>query len=155
MGQSRGKEKKAHHEPVGAGGVAWSNPIQVSGLGRSGELTSLEVRGNLVDATTGTMTLMLFEAPIPEPGAFLSSRVVDVLKLNPANIADGDQALRVSGITVAPDSPDDVASSDSVNIRDLTKGTALYAIERRDRALFLAILGVSGRVHTYFRAEGG
>jgi hypothetical protein len=47
-------------EPDGLG-VGWSNPILVDQMGRSGEVVSLEVRGDPADATTGVATLMLFE----------------------------------------------------------------------------------------------
>lgn len=152
MSQSKGKPVKAHVEPIGVG-VGWSNPIQVSGLGRSGEITNLEVRGDVGDATAGVMTLMLFEAPIPkDPADYASGRVVLATALDPATIADGDQALRITGLVIAADA---VISSDIINVRDITKSTTFYAVERPDRALFLAISGVTGRVHTYLRGEGG
>jgi hypothetical protein len=87
---------KATLEPDGLG-VGWSNPILVDQMGRSGEVVSLEVRGDPADATTGTATLMLFEAPIPKnPADYIDAPgIVDVAKLDPATIPDGDQALRI------------------------------------------------------------
>jgi len=125
-------------EGVGAG---WSEALRVSGLGRSGEVVTLAVRGDLGDATAGTMTLVLFEAPLNSAGTLP----------DPAAIADENIALRIAGLTVAASA---TVASDSVNVRDLTKWAALYAVTRADQGLFLAIQGVTGKVHVTLRAQG-
>jgi hypothetical protein len=146
------KTFKATLEPDGLG-VGWSNPILVDQMGRSGEVVSLEVRGDPTDATTGTATLMLFEAPIPKnPADYIDAPgIVDVAKLDPATIPDGDQALRIVGLTIAPSA---TVSSDKVNVRDQTTGAAVYAVSVPSNALFLAISGVTGKVNVVIRAQG-
>ncbi len=146
------KTFKATLEPVGLG-VGWSNPILVDQMGRSGEIVSLEVRGDPTDATTGTATIMLFEAPSPKnPADFIEAPgIVDVAALDPTTIADGDQALRISGLTVAPSA---TASSDKVNVRDTTANAALYSVSVPSNALYFAISGVAGKVIVVIRAQG-
>lgn len=150
MSQSRQRTFKAHLEPIGVG-AGWSDPLQVSGLGRSGEVTNLELRGGFDDGTTGTAEVVLFEAPIPTgPEGFSSNRVVKATVLDPAAIADGDKAMYVTALAVAPSL---TVSSATVNLRDITKSTTLYAATRPDWGLFLSVRGVTGKVHVYLRGE--
>jgi hypothetical protein len=96
---------------------------------------------------------MLFEAPIPKnPADYIDAPgIVDVAKLDPATIPDGDQALRIVGLTIAPSA---TVSSDKVNVRDQTTGAAVYAVSVPSNALFLAISGVTGKVNVVIRAQG-
>lgn len=141
------KSLKAKVVPEVTASTDWSAAVEVTGLGRSGLLKTLAVRGDATDGTAGPgATIILFEVPDPYPSQ---------TPPDPASIADDDIALRVTGVAVTPHA----TTAAQVNIADITGDTAAYATTGRRNKLYAAIqdpvgFGTGGKVHLTFRAQG-
>lgn len=155
-GYSGGKSKVTIASPDGLG-AGWSDPVRVDGIGRSGELYELTVRGDVTDATAGTADVMLFAAADPTAGTQHSSSVqasVPVADLDPDAINDEYIFVEITGLTVAASA---TTKSDSVNFLDpaVNNGPALYAIpNNKGMAIWCAVKGVTGVVHVGLKARG-
>lgn len=132
-------------------GAGWGNPVRLNGYGRSGEFVTLTVRGDVADNTNGTAEVKVFTAIPPNHGSMVDNHTALLAALDPDAILDEHVFLHVTGLTVTDHATD---VSESVNLRDVTQESALYARPDVRYQMWASVKGVTGIVYVGFKAEG-
>tara|TARA_R110002126_G_scaffold132207_2_gene276277 strand:+ start:6376 stop:6735 length:360 start_codon:yes stop_codon:yes gene_type:complete len=111
-------------------------------MGLSGTIKHIHGRGDVTDATTGTIELQIFRAPHPGAANMIDKNTANVTALDPSAMVRVDIFLNITGFAITPQA---TAASDEVNIQLATGGGAVFSANNQD--VWISLKGVTGAVH--------